>query len=70
MTGFPDPLVKAEAQQLTSAELFPSDRRPTCCPVPLATSGTRRLQGIYEDPSKTADLLATFDQEAATEFGR
>ncbi len=66
---FSDPLVKAEAEQLTSAKLFAFDGSDLL-PGALGDLWPTTLQGIYEDPSTTADQLAAFEQQAASEFGR
>jgi alpha-glucoside transport system substrate-binding protein len=69
MAGFSDPLVQAEAQQLTAAGLFEFDGTDLM-PGALGDDWNTTVQGIFQDPSKTAALLATYDQEAAAEFGR
>jgi alpha-glucoside transport system substrate-binding protein len=69
LTGFTDPLVKAEAEQLTSAKLFAFDGSDLL-PGTLGDLWPTTLQGIYQDPSTTADQLAAFDAQAASEFGR
>jgi len=69
LTTFTDPLVKAEAEQLTSAKLFAFDGSDLL-PGALGDLWPTTLQGIYEDPSTTADQLAAFDSQAASEFGR
>ncbi len=69
MAGFDDPLVQAEAQQLTSAGIFKFDGTDLL-PGALGDDWDTTVQAIFQDPSKTADLLATFEQGAAAEFGR
>ena len=69
MAGFADPLVQAEAQQLASAGIFKFDGTDVM-PGALGNDWNTTVQAIFQDPSKTADLLATYDQEAAAEFGR
>lgn len=69
MAGFPDPLVQAEGQQLTTAGIFVFDGTDLM-PGALGDDWNTAIQTIYQDPSKTASVLATFDQEAATQFGR
>jgi alpha-glucoside transport system substrate-binding protein len=66
---FTDPLVKAEAEQLTGAKLFAFDGSDLL-PGALGDLWPTTLQGIYEDPATTADQLAAFDEQAAAEFGR
>jgi alpha-glucoside transport system substrate-binding protein len=68
-SSFTDPLVKAEAEQLTAAKLFAFDGSDLL-PSALGDVWPTTLQGIYEDPSTTADQLAAFDEQAAAEFGR
>lgn len=69
MSGFPDPLVQAEAKQLTTAGLFQFDGTDLM-PGALGDDWNTAIQGIFQDPTKTASILATYDQEAAAEFGR
>lgn len=69
MSGFADPLVQAEAKQLTSAGLFQFDGTDLM-PGALGNDWNTSIQAIFQDPSKTAELLAAFEQEAAAEFGR
>ncbi len=69
MSGFADPLVQAEARQLTSAGLFQFDGTDVM-PGALGNDWNTTIQAIFQDPSKTADLLASFEQQAAAEFGR
>jgi alpha-glucoside transport system substrate-binding protein len=67
--SFADPLVQAEAQQLTSAGIFKFDGTDLM-PGALGNDWNTTVQAIFQDPSKTADLLATYEQQAAAEFGR
>jgi ABC-type glycerol-3-phosphate transport system substrate-binding protein len=66
---FTDPLVKAEAEQLTQAALFAFDGSDLL-PGALGDQWPTVLQGIYEDPSTMTDQLAAFEEMAAAEFGR
>ena len=68
-SAFTDPLVKAEAEQLTAAKLFAFDGSDLL-PGDLGDLWPTTLQSIYQDPSTTADQLATFQAQAATEFGQ
>jgi alpha-glucoside transport system substrate-binding protein len=69
MSGFTDPLVQAEAQQLTSAGIFVFDGTDVM-PGSLGDDWNTAVQGIFQDPSKTTDLLTTYAQEAVTQFGQ
>lgn len=69
MSGFADPLVQAEAQQLTLAGLFQFDGTDLM-PGALGNDWNTTIQAIFQDPSRVAELLASFEQEAAVEFGR
>jgi alpha-glucoside transport system substrate-binding protein len=69
MSGFADPLVQAEAEQLTSAGLFQFDGTDLM-PGALGNDWNTTIQAIFQDPSRTAELLASFEQEAAAEFRR
>ena len=66
---FADPLVKAEAEQLTTAGLFAFDGSDLL-PGALGDQWPTVLQGIYEDSSTMTDQLAAFEEQAAAEFGR
>jgi alpha-glucoside transport system substrate-binding protein len=68
VSGFPDPLVKAEAQQLTTAGLFVFDGTDMM-PGALGDDWNTAVQTIFQDPTKTASVLAAYQQEAASEFG-
>lgn len=67
MAGFSDPLVKAEAQQLTSAGIFVFDGTDLM-PGALGDDWNTAIQAMFQDPTKTSSLLATYQQEAAAEF--
>jgi alpha-glucoside transport system substrate-binding protein len=69
MGGFADPLVQAEAQQLTAAGIFQFDGTDLM-PGALGNDWNTAIQAMFQDPTKIADLLATFEQGAAAEFGR
>ena len=69
MAGFTDPLIQAEAQQLTSAGIFQFDGTDLM-PGALGSDWNTTIQGIYQDPSAATELVAAFEQEAAAEFGR
>ncbi len=69
MSGFTSPLVQTEAQLLLTAGLFQFDGTDLM-PGALGNDWNTAIQAIFQDPSKTADLLASFEQEAAAEFGR
>ena len=69
MSGFPDPLVQAEGQQLTTAGLFVFDGTDLM-PGALGDDWNTAVQSIFQDPTKMTSILASYDQEAATQFGR
>jgi alpha-glucoside transport system substrate-binding protein len=69
MSGFANPLVQAEAEQMTMAGVFQFDGTDLM-PGALGNDWNTTVQAIFQDPSKTSSLLATFEQEAAIEFGR
>jgi alpha-glucoside transport system substrate-binding protein len=69
MAGFTDPLIAAEAEQLTSAAIFQFDGTDVM-PGALGNDWNTTIQAIYQDPSATAGLLDAFEQQAAAEFGR
>jgi len=70
MSGFPDPLVQAEAQQLTSAAIFVFDGTDVMPGALGDPDWNTAVQTIFQDPTKTASVLATYDQEVAAQFGR
>jgi hypothetical protein len=69
MAGFSDPLVQAEAQQLTSAGVFKFDGTDLM-PGALGNDWNTVVQAVFQDPASVTDQLATYEAAAAAEFGR
>jgi alpha-glucoside transport system substrate-binding protein len=66
-SAFGDPLVKAEAGQLTGAGIFKFDGTDLM-PGSLGDDWNTVVQSVFQNPSSISDQLANFQQEAATEF--